>query len=152
MGRKQQKKSDICNIARLKKTQTANSSAKVMGVRMQTMYSGPIPPAIELEKFEKVLPGAADRILSMAENQSAHRQKMEKTALNAQINAERLGQIFGLVIFLVAVIGGVVLIAFNKDVFGISAIIASLGSIVWLHYKDSKDKKEELKQKKQTEE
>jgi len=30
-------------------------------------YKGPIPSADELEKYEKILPGAADRILKMAE-------------------------------------------------------------------------------------
>lgn len=29
--------------------------------------SGPLPPAAELERYERILPGAADRILSMAE-------------------------------------------------------------------------------------
>ncbi|MFQ7172706.1 MAG: DUF2335 domain-containing protein [Thomasclavelia ramosa] len=44
-------------------------------------YSGPIPHPSDFEQYERVLPGAADRILTMAENQSAHRQTLEKAAI-----------------------------------------------------------------------
>ncbi len=35
-------------------------------------YSGPLPPASEFAKYENTLPGAADRILKLAETGSAH--------------------------------------------------------------------------------
>ena len=37
-------------------------------------FSGPLPHPEDLAKYEQVLPGAADRIISMAEQQAAHRQ------------------------------------------------------------------------------
>ncbi|MHB8129171.1 MAG: DUF2335 domain-containing protein [Mobilitalea sp.] len=40
-------------------------------------YEGPLPPASEFERYERVCPGAADRILSMAENEEAHRHRTE---------------------------------------------------------------------------
>jgi uncharacterized membrane protein len=43
-----------------------------------TTYSGPLPQAEQLQKYEEVLPGAADRIIRMAEEQSAHRQEIER--------------------------------------------------------------------------
>jgi uncharacterized membrane protein len=36
-------------------------------VAVSQHYSGPIPPASEFAKYEKVLPGSADRIIAMAE-------------------------------------------------------------------------------------
>ncbi len=56
-----------------------------------TQYSGPIPPAEEFQKYELVLSGAADRILSMAENQAAHRMGLEKSV----IASNQLMQILG---------------------------------------------------------
>lgn len=37
-------------------------------------YSGPLPHPADLEEYERILPGAADRILSMAEKEQALRE------------------------------------------------------------------------------
>ncbi|MDR1100263.1 MAG: DUF2335 domain-containing protein [Treponema sp.] len=37
------------------------------------MYSGPLPTSREFQGYEQVLPGAADRILAIAEKESEHR-------------------------------------------------------------------------------
>jgi uncharacterized membrane protein len=42
------------------------------------LFSGPIPPPDLLERYNQIIPEGADRILKMAEKQSAHRQKIEK--------------------------------------------------------------------------
>lgn len=39
----------------------------------QKMYSGPLPPAEEIEAYERVCPGAADRIITMTEKSLEHR-------------------------------------------------------------------------------
>lgn len=54
-------------------------------------FSGPMPPPNILNGYEKILPGAADRILSMAETQSKHRQLMEKKMIEAEARDGLLG-------------------------------------------------------------
>lgn len=44
----------------------------------EVSYSGPLPPPNVLDSFEKVLPGAAERIFAMAEKQLEHRMSLEK--------------------------------------------------------------------------
>lgn len=44
-------------------------------------FSGPIPPPELLLKYNEIIPGGAERILKMAENQSIHRQCIEKWAV-----------------------------------------------------------------------
>ena len=44
-------------------------------------FSGPIPHPDLLDKYNQMIPNGADRILKMAENQSAHRQYIEKWAV-----------------------------------------------------------------------
>jgi uncharacterized membrane protein len=44
-------------------------------------FSGPLPPSPMFREYEDALPGAADRILGMAERQAEHRQEWEKSAL-----------------------------------------------------------------------
>jgi uncharacterized membrane protein len=40
-------------------------------------WYGPLPPPTLLAEFDKVIPGAAERILTLAERQAAHRQSLE---------------------------------------------------------------------------
>ena len=49
-----------------------------------TALSGPLPPPEMLAQYEEILPGAAERILSMAERQAEHRQKMEQDESEAE--------------------------------------------------------------------
>jgi len=54
--------------------------------RSITAYSGPLPPASELGKYEEVHSGAADRIITLAENT----QKTHDKAITGHINLSRL--------------------------------------------------------------
>ena len=61
-------------------------------------YSGPIPPPLVLEQYDKVLPGSAERILKMAEQQALHRQSLEKTVIEADARNATLGVLCALTI------------------------------------------------------
>lgn len=47
----------------------------------EVSYSGPLPPPHVLRDYEDVLPGLADRIVTMAEKQLDHRMRLEKTVI-----------------------------------------------------------------------
>ncbi len=72
-------------------------------VMRSEIYSGPIPPPEAFEKYEKVLPGAADRIMKMTERQQEHRMSLEKEAVGSQVKQSKRGQIFGFIIFFVCI-------------------------------------------------
>lgn len=55
-------------------------------------YQGPIPPSLELQRYEEVLPGAAERIISMAEKEQAQRHGREDKETAANINLAHKGQ------------------------------------------------------------
>lgn len=96
----------------------------------QTTFHGPIPPPDALERYNKVIPGAAERILVMAESETAHRHSQENQAIQSNIaaqqkqleiaefqskavfNSDRIGQFFGLLVSL-SCVAGVVWLAFN---------------------------------------
>ena len=130
-----------------KKTDLAKSSPaepKEAGVSLvhQEFYYGPIPSASGLARYEKVQPGAADRLIKMAENQAKHRQDIESKALSADIKSQHRGQIFGFSIFVLTIIIGFILILQDKEVIGIVSILGSLGAIIGLFvytHKSSKD-------------
>lgn len=41
----------------------------MVSTRIERTFSGPLPPATDFEHYNAVLPGAADRIVAMAENE-----------------------------------------------------------------------------------
>ena len=73
-------------------------SHKVEAVSVQTAYSGPIPPARELEAYDAVVPGAAKKILRMAEKNLQHQIDIETLALDSARKEARRGQIFAFLI------------------------------------------------------
>lgn len=48
-----------------------------------TSYSGPIPPPAMLKEYDDAVPGAASRILDLAERQADHRMDLEKKVLTS---------------------------------------------------------------------
>lgn len=65
---------------------------------MAARYQGPLPLPAHLEHYEKIVPGAAHRILAMAERQSNHRQTIERRTINTNNLTSVLGQIFALLV------------------------------------------------------
>ena len=59
----------------------APSQSQHSYLRVQQVRSGPLPSPVEFEHYEHILPGAADRILSMAEEQMRQRHKNEEQEL-----------------------------------------------------------------------
>ncbi len=76
------------------------------------MVSGPLPSPDILVQYNQAVPSAAERIIAMAEHDSAHLQSMEKMRLSAFYLERRLGQIFGFSIA-IAALSASVFLAFN---------------------------------------
>lgn len=55
-------------------------------------HQGPLPPAEELERLERVLPGSADRYFQIAEREQTHRHRMESTVVRREFGLRSLGQ------------------------------------------------------------
>jgi uncharacterized membrane protein len=65
-------------------------------------FSGPLPPPILLRQYDEVVPGAAERIIKMAEEQAAHRQRLERQVVSTDNIKSVLGTILA---FVVAIVG-----------------------------------------------
>lgn len=82
----------------------------VKQTHIEASYSGPLPPPSILQQYNDIVPGAAERILRMAEQQSEHRQLLEKTVVIGDSKRADRGLICGLIVALAALGGGVFLI------------------------------------------
>ena len=94
--------------------------------------SGPLPHPEFFQAYERTLPGAADRILTMAEKQQEHRHSQQSVRLNLDGTLERRGQWMGFLVAVSGIIGGVTLIMLDKPVEGFVTLVGALGSIVGL--------------------
>ena len=115
------------------------------GFMVAESHRGPLPPARTLAGYEKVLPGAAERVFVMAEGEQAHRHAMQIKQQDRELAAhdmlvagylkqDTLGKIFGFVIALcvlglaclMAVLGHetMALAMVTVDVVGLAAVFA----------------------------
>lgn len=82
------------------------SKVKIVTAFMTTVhhfsssYAGPIPDPDSLRQYEDILPGSADRILKMAENQGSHRRKREIKEGDSRIKQSSTGQWMGFLLAL----------------------------------------------------
>ena len=63
---------------------------------------GPLPPPAILEDFQRIVPDAPERILRQWELEADHRRAYERTALDATVRREALGQISAVLFALTA--------------------------------------------------
>ncbi len=124
-----------------------NSQNSVQTHQISAIYSGPIPPPDLFRQYDEVLPGAAERILAMAERQSEHRQKMETTVINGDDKRATQGQLCGFIVAMTTVIGGFILIALGKDGIGISTIFGSLATLTGMFIYGSISRRKEREKK-----
>jgi uncharacterized membrane protein len=121
----------------------------MMQVSRQYSFSGPIPPPEVLEKYNQALPGAAERILSMAEQQSHHRQSIETKVIDSNIFVQKLGPFLGFIVAMTAVVGGIVLILKGKDGYGLASIIAPLAGLAGVFLYGKQQQRKDLDDKAQ---
>ena len=107
-----------------------NKQVQIRRVQQTTVqFVGPLPPPDTLKQYDDALPGGAERIMALAERQSAHRQDLEKKVVDSNCKNERLGTILGFILAMTALGGGFALVAYGRDAGGIAAIVTSLATL-----------------------
>ena len=113
----------------------------------QMLYSGPIPPAEEMAKYNQVIPNGGDRIMAMAEKQSEHRQSLEKSVVKSKNRDSLLGVIFAGAIGITGLILGYFLITNGHKITGTLFAGTPLATLVGLYLRGTNLDKEDLQQK-----
>jgi uncharacterized membrane protein len=94
---------------------------------IQNIYSGPLPRPQDFAAYNQILPGAADRILTLAETQAAHRQLLELRAVTADMIQAATGTVLGYLAFFFTMGGGIFLLTLDKPIEGLVALVTALG-------------------------
>jgi uncharacterized membrane protein len=89
-------------------------------------YQGPLPTSREFAGYEQTLPGAADRILAITEKEAEHRRANQNKLVNASIKYSGRGQIFALIIAILAIVGIGLSIYFSAPIASIAPTIIAI--------------------------
>jgi uncharacterized membrane protein len=110
-------------------------------------HQGPLPPPDLLKQYDEVVPGAAERIISMAENQAQHRQELEASVIRTDNLKSILGMVFGFVIALVGFGGGLYAAFAGQPFWGGAVSIGTLTSVVIAFIYGTRVRERELKRR-----
>jgi uncharacterized membrane protein len=123
------------------------SGAAIATVTQAVSFSGPLPPPGLLAKYNEVIPNGAERIMAMAERQSAHRESLEAKVVEGNMASQARGSHYAFIICLTTIVGGFVLIGMGKNIYGISAVIGSLATLAGVFVIAKRDQRKERVEK-----
>ena len=103
-----------------------NQPGKLRPIIQSIQFSGPLPHPQLMAEYEKCLPGAADRILQMAEKQQGHRFGLENSVIGGDIRRADMGLWLAFSLFVLFGLGAIFLLAIGKDIAGYSLLGTSL--------------------------
>ena len=129
-----------------------NKPTKATGTKVQTAlqsetFSGPLPHPDLLAKYNAVLPDAAERIMRMAEKQADHRRALEARIVGNNTFNQTLGQVFGFLLALVAIVGGLYLITMGASIIGLTSVLGALAALVMVFIKGRNSQERERTEK-----
>lgn len=101
---------------------------------IQSAWSGPLPPPSLLGHYDEIIPGSAERILTMAEKEQSHRHELEMSELRENVKLAKgdhwqifFGQIFAFVIAITFILTGAFLVYHGAQLAG--AFLSSIGVV-----------------------
>lgn len=105
---------------------------RITEIAVSEQFSGPMPHPRHLREYDDILPGAAERILSMAEMNLAHNIAIDQKMSNAEVADRKLGMILGASTFALLILGafGSLFVTANPVVPGLFLGAAALGGVV----------------------
>lgn len=99
-------------------------------ISQTVQWSGSILPPGIVKQYDYVVHDGAERVFRLTEEQARHRMRMENRASRTESFQRVSGSVFGPLIGLAGVAGGVFLIYTGNDISGLSTLLVSLGTLV----------------------
>lgn len=112
----------------VEKVETGEIDTKEVAAEMAVL--GELPSPEELAKYEKVIPGGAERILEIVETNARHTQESERKMVEAEAKLAKVRQIVEFVLALAAgVLGGILLLE-GSELAGLIIILMDAAMVV----------------------
>jgi uncharacterized membrane protein len=123
----------------------ANHHSRVVELSQQSIEirRGPLPDAAELAQYEHILPGSADRILTMAEEQLAHRIDIENKVIAGDTYRADKGMKYGAILLGLTIICSTIVGVTGNEI-AASALAAGGGatslSTIWANWQRRRER------------
>lgn len=98
-------------------------------VEITKYFAGPLPSPDALFEYDAALPGAADRIVSMAEREALHCHAVEQRLVAIQARNSVFGIASGLTLGISAILGGVYAVVHGADIAGAGVALTALAAL-----------------------
>lgn len=110
-------------------------------------FSGPLPPPQILDAYDEVVPGAAERILKLAESQAAHRQSLERKVVESDIYKSYAGLTAAFLIVLASFACAVTIALCGYPWAASPFGVAPLAGLVWVFVRGTESRQAERAEK-----
>jgi uncharacterized membrane protein len=120
--------------------QQTQSSTQI--IQQELKYSGPIPPASELEAYERAIPGLGREIVNEWKEQKKHRKDNENKIIESGIKSRYIGQATAVLIPLISIAGAIFCATIDQSAVAISLIGAGVTSVIGSIYTAKKNTEE----------
>lgn len=97
----------------------------VLGIMRREVFHGPLPHPRHLEAYERITPGAADRIIKTAETEQSHRHAWEDRSLFFDFLYAYTGLVLGFIVAILLMIGAYVSETGGHDAVALAFLAAS---------------------------
>ena len=102
----------------------------------QSLY----PSCETIDTFERHYKGAAQEILQMGREEQSHIHSIEKKIMNVEAAWKLLGIVFGFLLCVCALVGGILLVLNDKSAEGWVALVSALAMVFLAFIKGNKAK------------
>lgn len=108
-----------------------------------TAFSGPLPPPEILIRYNEAVPDAAERIITMAEQQSKHRIQLEEYVIRGESRRSDWGLIAGVLVVAMVLVAAGYITSLGYPWHGAGLGIADLASLVVIFVYGTERRKQE---------
>lgn len=126
-------------------TQTANPSASGSLVSASYQFTGPIPSPQDLARYEAIIPGLADRLITRFEKQSDHRMAMEREVIQSDMRRANWGLGAGFIVAIASIAASGYVIATGHDTAGTILGGTTIASLVGTFVYGTRSRRQERK-------
>lgn len=145
-------KEELLNTVKEMSPENMEILAQNVAMIERSEFSGPLPTPDYLKGYEECCPGAADRIITMAEKEQEHRLAHDDKVLDVYKSSEHKGLNFAFIVTMSFLIIGSLIVFIGKSVEGFIVLAPVITQFIVHVIKDFNDDKPRKKENKENKE
>ncbi|MCX6381887.1 MAG: DUF2335 domain-containing protein [Armatimonadetes bacterium] len=110
-------------------------------------FSGPMPHPLILKQYEAILPGAAERILSMAERQQQNRIHLETVVVEGGAKRSNFGLVCSTLVLLATLSASVYMVKLGQAIAGVTSFVLALATLMGAFIYSTNNRRAERKER-----